>query len=95
MFEGQMCFISTNSTKVNVLNAKSNIVRVKCTEKVQKMAKPPNFEKTCILVQNVILHYSKARDIKNPKKLKGYILFFWEAITVRLSDPSGIQLMKF
>ena len=71
-----MCFISTNSTKVNVLNAKSNIVRVKCTEKVQKMAKPPNFEKTCIFVQNVILHYSKARDTKNPKRLKGYILFF-------------------
>ena len=90
-----MCFISTNSMKVNVLNAKSNIVRVKCTEKVQKMAKPPNFEKTCILVQNVILHYSKARDIKNPKKLKGYILFFWKSIKFRLSDPSGIQLMKF
>ena len=39
-------------------------------EKMQKMAKPPNFEKTCILVQNVILHYSKARDIKNSKELK-------------------------
>lgn len=70
-----MCFISTNSDRLKVSNAKSNIVRGKYREKVQKLAKHAKFVITCFLVQNVILHSFKARDTKNPKELKDNILF--------------------